>query len=215
MKKANECSTISIYGMKGEPSTDMKVIAATKNKGKIKEMQEILSPLDIEIISQEEMGIELDVEETGDTFERNALIKARAVAMVCDYPVLADDSGICVDALGGAPGVRSARYAGEGASDSDKINKMLAELGDADDRSAKFVTSVAFIFPDGTEITARGEVKGHITQAPSGNNGFGYDPIFFSDELGKTFAESSDEEKNSVSHRGRALRNLYDKLKED
>lgn len=201
--------------MKGEPSTDMKVIAATKNKGKIKEMQEILSPLDIEIISQEEIGIELDVEETGDTFERNALIKARAVAMVCDYPVLADDSGICVDALGGAPGVRSARYAGEGASDSDKINKMLAELGDADDRSAKFVTSVAFIFPDGTEITARGEVKGHITQAPSGNNGFGYDPIFFSDELGKTFAESSDEEKNSVSHRGRALRNLYDKLKED
>lgn len=192
----------------------MRVIAATKNKGKIKEMQEILSPLDIEIVSQEEMGIELDAEETGDTFERNALIKARAVAMVCDYPVLADDSGLCIDALGGAPGVRSSRYAGDNASDADRINKVLSELQGCDIRTARFVTSVAFITPDGTEITASGEVKGYITEAPEGSNGFGYDPIFFSDELGKTFAVSSDEEKNSVSHRGRALRNLYNKLKE-
>lgn len=192
----------------------MRVIAATKNKGKIKEMQEILSPLDIEIVSQEEMGIELDAEETGDTFERNALIKARAVAMVCDYPVLADDSGLCIEALGGAPGVRSSRYAGDNASDADRINKVLSELQGCDSRTARFVTSVAFITPDGTEITASGEVKGYITEAPEGSNGFGYDPIFFSDELGKTFAVSSDEEKNSVSHRGRALRNLYNKLKE-
>ena len=191
----------------------MKVIAATKNKGKIKEMQEILSPLDIKIVSQQEMGIEVDAEETGDTFERNALIKARAVAMLCDYPILADDSGICVDALGGAPGVRSARYAGDNATDSDRINKMLTEIGDSENRKAKFVTAVAFIFPDGTEVTASGEVKGHITHEPHGENGFGYDPIFFSEELGKTFAESSDEEKNSVSHRGRALKNLYEKLK--
>lgn len=191
----------------------MKVIAATKNKGKIKEMQEILSPLDIEIVSQQEMGIEVDAEETGDTFERNALIKARAVAMLCDYPILADDSGICVDALGGAPGVRSARYAGDNATDSDRINKMLTEIGDSENRKAKFVTAVAFIFPDGTEVTASGEVKGYITHEPHGENGFGYDPIFFSEELGKTFAESSDEEKNSVSHRGRALKNLYEKLK--
>ena len=191
----------------------MKVIAATKNKGKIREMHEILSPLDIEIISQQEMGIELDVEETGDTFVKNALIKARAVAMVCDYPVLADDSGICVDALGGAPGVRSARYAGDNATDEEKINKMLGEIGDAENRNAKFVTAVAFIFPDGREVTAEGEVKGYITKEPKGNNGFGYDPIFFSDELGKTFAEGSDDEKNSVSHRGRALKNLYEKLK--
>ncbi|MBQ8301120.1 MAG: non-canonical purine NTP pyrophosphatase, partial [Clostridia bacterium] len=132
----------------------MKVIAATKNKGKIREMHEILSPLDIEIISQQEMGIELDVEETGDTFVKNALIKARAVAMVCDYPVLADDSGICVDALDGAPGVRSARYAGDNATDEEKINKMLGEIGDAKNRNAKFVTAVAFIFPDGREVTA-------------------------------------------------------------
>lgn len=190
----------------------MKVIAATKNKSKIREIQEILSPLDIEIVSQEEIGINLDAEESGDTFERNALIKARAVAMVCDYPVLADDSGLCVDALDGAPGVRSARYAGEGATDADRIEKLLRELGDTEERDAKFVTSVAFIMPDGREITAHGEVKGHIIRTPKGSNGFGYDPVFFSEELGKTFAESTDEEKNSVSHRGRALRNLYDKL---
>ena len=177
----------------------MKVIAATKNKGKIREMQEILAPLDIGIVSQQELGFDVDAEETGDTFVKNALIKARAVAMVCDYPILADDSGICVEALGGAPGVR--------------INKLLTELGDNKNRRAKFVTSVAFIMPDGTEITAEGEVKGTITKEPKGENGFGYDPIFLSDELGKTFAESSDEEKNSISHRGRALKNLYDKLK--
>lgn len=190
----------------------MKVIAATKNSGKIHEMQEILAPLDMDVVSQQEIGINIDAEETGDTFERNALIKARAVAMICDYPILADDSGICVDALGGAPGVHSARYAGEGATDQDRINKLLSELKGCQDRTAKFVTSVAFIFPDGTEVTASGEVKGYITEEPIGDNGFGYDPVFFSTELGKTFAQSSDEEKNSVSHRSRALKNLYDKL---
>lgn len=190
----------------------MKVIAATKNSGKIHEMQEILAPLDMDVVSQQEIGINIDAEETGDTFERNALIKARAVAMICDYPILADDSGICVDALGGAPGVHSARYAGEGATDQDRINKLLSELKGCQDRTAKFVTSVAFIFPDGTEVTASGEVKGYITEEPIGDNGFGYDPVFFSTELGKTFAQSSDEEKNSVSHRSRALKNLYEKL---
>lgn len=191
----------------------MKVIAATKNKGKIREMEEILSGLGIEIVSQQDMGIDVDVEETGDTFEKNALIKARAVAMISDNPVLADDSGLCVDALGGAPGVYSARYAGDNATDEDKINKLLREIGDSEDRNAKFVTAVAFIFPDGREITASGEVKGYITEKPAGTGGFGYDPIFFSEELEKTFAEATDEEKNSVSHRGRALKNLYKKLK--
>ncbi len=191
----------------------MKVIAATKNKGKIKEMREILSPLGIEIVSQREAGIDIDAEESGDTFMKNALIKARAVAMISDSPVLADDSGLCVDCLGGAPGVRSARYAGEGASDGDKINKLLREIGGNENRNAKFVTAAAFIFPDGKEVTAQGEVKGHITREPRGNNGFGYDPVFFSEELGKTFAESGDEEKNAVSHRNRALKNLYEKLK--
>lgn len=191
----------------------MKIIAATKNKGKIKEIQKILGELSFEVISQQEAGYDLDILETGDTFEKNALIKARALSMVCDEPVLADDSGLCIDALDGRPGIYSARYAGEGASDADKVTKILAELDGVKDRSAKFVTSVAFIFPDGKEFTASGEACGHITKAPSGENGFGYDPIFYSDELGKTFADAGDDEKNSVSHRSRALSALLEKLK--
>lgn len=191
----------------------MKIIAATKNKGKIKEIQEILSPLGFEVISQQEAGYDLDILETGDTFEKNALIKARALAMICDEHVLADDSGLCIDALDGRPGIYSARYAGEGASDADKVTKILCEMDGIKDRDAKFVTSVAFIFPDGEELTASGEVLGHITQTPSGANGFGYDPIFYSEELQKTFADATDDEKNSVSHRGRALAALCEKLK--
>ncbi len=191
----------------------MRIIAATKNKGKIKEIQEILGVLGFEVLSQQEAGYDLDVLETGDTFEKNALIKARAIAMVCDECVLADDSGLCIDALDGRPGIYSARYAGEGASDADKVTKILTEMDGIKNRAAKFVTSAAFIFPDGREITASGEVSGFITEAPEGENGFGYDPIFYSEELGKTFAMASDEEKNSVSHRSRALLALCEKLK--
>ena len=191
----------------------MKVIAATKNKGKIREMQEILAPLDIGIVSQQELGFDVDAEETGDTFVKNALIKARAVAMVCDYPILADDSGICVEALGGAPGVRSARYAGDNATDEDRINKLLTELGDNENRRAKFVTSVAFIMPDGTEITAEGEVKGTITKEPKGENGFGYDPIVYVPEYEMTTGEMAPELKNSISHRGKALEQMKEILK--
>lgn len=191
----------------------MKIIAATKNKGKIKEIQEILGALGYDVLSQQEAGYNLDILETGDTFEKNALIKARAIAMVCDSAVLADDSGLCIYALDGRPGIYSARYAGEDATDADKVIKILAEMDGIKDRHAKFVTCAAFIFPDGTEITASGEVSGHITDTPSGENGFGYDPIFYSEELGKTFAEATDEEKNSVSHRSRALTALYEKLK--
>lgn len=191
----------------------MKIIAATKNKGKIKEIQKILGELGFEVQSQQEAGYDLDILETGDTFEKNALIKARALAMICDNPVLADDSGLCIDALDGRPGIYSARYAGEDASDADKVTKILSEMDGVKDRSAKFVTSVAFIFPDGSEITASGEVGGHITTEPEGENGFGYDPIFYSEELGKTFASASDDEKNSISHRSRALKALSEKLK--
>ncbi len=193
-------------------NADMKIIAATKNKGKVKEISEILGGLGFEIISQEEAGYDVDVFETGDTFEKNALIKARSIAMLCDSPVLADDSGLCIDALDGRPGVFSARYAGEHAANSEKIQKVLSEMEGVTDRSAKFVTVAAFIFPNGKEIIARGEVKGEITLEPKGENGFGYDPIFFSHELGKTFAEATDEEKNSVSHRGRAMHILGAKL---
>lgn len=193
----------------------MRIIVATKNENKIREISEMLSPLGFEVISQTNAGIDIDVEETGDTFLKNALIKARAVSLVCDDYVLADDSGLCVDALDGKPGVYSARYAGEGATDLEKIEKLLNELCDETNRSAKFVTSMAFITPEGKEITTSGEVCGRILKEPSGDNGFGYDPIFYSDELEKTFAEATPDEKNSVSHRGRALKALYNILSEE
>lgn len=190
----------------------MKIIVATKNENKIREISEVLSPLGFEVVSQTNAGINIDVEETGDTFEKNALIKARAVSLVCDDYVLADDSGLCVEALGGRPGVYSARYAGEGASDRDRIEKLLSELENVTDRSAKFVTSMVFITPDGKEIKTKGEVFGKILKAPTGENGFGYDPIFYSEELEKSFADATVAEKNSVSHRSRALKALYEIL---
>lgn len=190
----------------------MKVIAATKNKGKIKEIQSVFQDMGFEVISQGDVDINVDIEETGKTFEKNALIKARTVSLMCDEPVLADDSGLCVEALSGRPGVYSARYAGEDATDAERMQKLLSELDGEKNRKAKFVTVVAFIFPDGTEITASGEVRGEITLHPRGTGGFGYDPIFYCDELNKTFGEASEEEKNSVSHRSRALHQLYGKL---
>ncbi len=191
----------------------MKIIAATRNKNKVKEISEVLSPLGFEVVSQEEAGIDIDVEETGRSFAQNALIKARAVSVLCDDCVLADDSGLCVDALDGAPGVYSARYAGEGASDAQKIEKLLGELGDEKNRRAKFVTNAAFIFPDGREIVTQGEVHGRILYEPAGENGFGYDPVFYCTELEKSFAEATPEQKNSVSHRSRALKALYEEIK--
>lgn len=191
----------------------MRVIAATGNMGKVREMSKIFGKLGIEIISQRNAGIIAEIEESGSTFEENALIKAKAIAMLCDYPVIADDSGLCVDALNGAPGIYSSRFAGEGASDDDRIKKLLSELEGSENRCAKFVCAVAFILPNGREITAHGEVRGKILTEKCGENGFGYDPVFYCDELGKTFAQASDEEKNLISHRGRALTSLYEKLK--
>lgn len=191
----------------------MRVIAATKNKGKIREIAEILGGLGIEVVSQSEAGIDVEVFETGTTFIENARIKAQAVALLCDDAVLADDSGLCVEALGGAPGIYSARYAGEGAPESAKIDKLLGEMKDETNRAARFETAVVFIYPDGREIVATGEVQGRITMMPLGGGGFGYDPIFYSTELKKTFGEATDEEKNRVSHRAKALSALYEKLK--
>lgn len=191
----------------------MKIIAATQNKGKLREFREIFSPLGVEIISLSEAGIDADVEETGATFLENARIKARAIYNISGGAVLADDSGLCVDALGGAPGIYSARYAGEGASDADKIAKLLFEMKGKENRRAKFVTSLVLII-DGREITATGETLGRISEYPEGESGFGYDPIFFSEDLQKSFATATPDEKNSVSHRGRALRILYAKLSE-
>lgn len=192
----------------------MQMIAATKNEGKIREIEKIFGTLGIDIISAEEAGIDVEVEETGSSFIENSLIKARSIAMFCDSVVLADDSGLCVNALGGRPGIYSARYAGENATDEEKIAKLLGELNGTENRDARFVTAAAVVFPNGREVTAMGEVEGYILDAPDGDNGFGYDPVFFSTELGKSFASATDEEKNSVSHRSRALKALYEKIKD-
>lgn len=192
----------------------MQMIAATGNSGKIREIEKIFGDLGIDVISAHDAGIDVDVEETGSSFVENALIKARSIAMFCDSVVIADDSGLCVDALGGRPGIRSARYAGENATDKDRINKLLSELGAEENRAARFVTVAAVVLPDGREFTAMGEVHGHILQSPAGENGFGYDPVFYCDELNKSFAEASAEEKNSVSHRSRALKAIYEKIKD-
>ncbi len=190
----------------------MRVVAATKNRGKIKELTSILSKLGIEVVSQGDYGINVDIVETGKTFKANALLKARAIALMCDDAVLADDSGLCVEALDGAPGIYSARYAGENATDTDRVHKLLTELEGVKNRRAKFVTAIAFIFPDGGEITVSGETHGSITEVPRGSSGFGYDPVFLSDDLNKTFGEATEEEKNSVSHRARAIQALAEEL---
>lgn len=188
----------------------MRIVAATNNKGKVKEIKAILGDLGFEVMSQGELGLDLDVDETGTTFEENALLKAQAAAMASGMCALADDSGLCVDALNGAPGVYSARYAGEGATDAMLIEKLLKVMKDVqkEKRAAQFVSAVAFVTPDGEKFIARGSAEGFITEAPSGSGGFGYDPVFFSTELQKTYADMSDEEKNRVSHRYRALMEL-------
>lgn len=181
---------------------------ASNNKGKIKEFKAILYPLDI--VTPVDLGLHFDVEETGADFFDNALIKARALYELCGEPTLADDSGLCVDALGGAPGVYSARYSGRG--DKENIAKLLGELHGVTDRRAHFTSCI--VYYDGkTVISALGETYGKIALAPIADGGFGYDPIFISDDLnGKSFGEATEEEKNSVSHRFRALQALRDKL---
>ncbi len=193
----------------------MKIIAATGNVGKIKEIKKIFSDDNVEIISMGEIGIDIDIEENGTTFEENSLIKARTIAEMTGEVALADDSGLCVEVLGGAPGIYSARYAGDDATDDERIEKLLNELSGEENRNAKFVSVIAVVFPDGREMTASGEVKGEISHKASGNGGFGYDPVFFSDELGKTFGEATADEKNEISHRARAIKKMYQMMKEN
>ncbi len=193
----------------------MEFFVATKNLKKLRELERILSPIGINTLCERDFDKSFpEVIEDGDTFEENALIKARAGMRQSGLPTVADDSGICVDALGGAPGVYSARYAGEPCDDMKNNNKLLADLKDVPDekRTAYYVSVIACVFPDGREFTVRGECHGKIAYDMKGNNGFGYDVMFIS-ELGR-FAEISDEQKDSISHRGRALRLLKDKLSE-
>ncbi len=184
------------------------LIIASNNKHKIIEIKAILGEFFQNIYSLQDKNINVEIEETGTTFEENAIIKAQYIANLTGVPALSDDSGLEVKALGGAPGVYSARYAGE-PSDSNKNNeKLLKELKNVSDRTANFTSVIAICFPNGETITAKGQTFGSILTAPQGNNGFGYDPLFFSNDLNKCFGIATSEEKNAVSHRGRALQNL-------
>lgn len=189
----------------------MKIIAATKNKNKLREFGEILKGF--EIISQEEAGVDIDVEETGTTFEENSYIKAKAIYDITGITTIADDSGLCIDALGGAPGVYSARYGGEGYDDKGRVELLLQNMKDIPDgeRSARFVCVITLVGKDGV-LTARGECEGRIDYEPKGGNGFGYDPVFFVEQYNKTMAEATPEEKNAISHRGKALKIFAEKL---
>ncbi len=192
-----------------------KIIFATGNKGKIKEIQMILADLGVEVITMKDAGIVIDIEENGKTYEENALIKARAVASHTDAIVMADDSGLEIDYLNNEPGIYSARYMGEDTSYTIKNANLIRRLNGVPDekRTARFVCAIAAILPDGRELTTRGIIEGRISYEEKGSNGFGYDPIFYVPCFDKTTAELSEEEKNQVSHRGRALMLMKEELK--
>ena len=190
----------------------MKLVLASKNAHKLRELGEILAELGIEVLSEAEAGVDVEVEETGTTFEENALLKARAVCGASGLPAVADDSGLCVDALSGAPGVYSARYGGEALDDPGRCRLLLENMRGQLDRRCRFVSAICCCFPGGDTVTARGECAGTLAYVPRGESGFGYDPIFFCPPLKKTFAELTAEEKNAVSHRGNALRKFKEEL---
>ena len=189
----------------------MKLVIASNNKGKIREYKELLEPLGYEVMSQSEAGLTLEVEETGTTFAENSALKARAAYEILSCAVLADDSGLMVDALGGEPGVYSARYGGID-NDAERCLYLLKKMEDVPDdkRTARFVCTIHFIDTDGSEICVEGKVCGSINRAPAGENGFGYDPVFMYE--GQSFAQIPAEKKNAVSHRGDALRKLVDEI---
>lgn len=190
-------------------------IVATKNKGKLEEIKEILRDFPYEVISMEEAGITVDIEETGTTFEENAMIKAEEIFRITGETVMADDSGLEVDYLNGAPGIYSSRFAGEGATDEDKNRKLLKLLEGVpfEKRTARFVCVIAVIFPDGQRFTVRGTCDGYIGFEPVGDNGFGYDPLFYVPEYNMTTAQMEPGLKNKISHRGKALAKMVEELK--
>lgn len=192
----------------------MKLIIASNNKGKIREYKQLLEPFGYDVVSQREAGIDIEVEETGTTFAENSALKARAIYKITKCAVLADDSGLVVDALGGEPGVYSARYGGCD-NDADRVALILSKMKDVkqEDRSAHFVCTIHFIKQSGEEIAVEGRVYGKIGYEPLGDNGFGYDPIFMYE--GKSFAQVSADTKNSVSHRANALKALIEKLSQE
>ena len=183
----------------------MKFVLATHNPGKLEEMSDILSQFDIEVVTLKDLGLTVDVEETGETFAENAMLKAKAISQAAALPAIADDSGLCVDALNGGPGVYSARYGGEGLDDRKRCLLLLRSMRGQGTRAAHFSCAVACAFPNGDTLTAEGRCDGAIAFAPLGDGGFGYDPVFLIPEKGKTFGQLGAEEKSKISHRGRAL----------
>lgn len=194
----------------------MRIIFATGNAGKMREIRMILEDLGLEVLSMKEAGIFADIEENGETFEENARIKAKAIAALCGDIVLADDSGLEIDALHGEPGVYSARYMGENVSYHKKNRNLIERLAGVpeEERTARFVCAIAAVLPDGTVLETKAAMEGRIGYEERGENGFGYDPIFMLPEYGKSTAEISAEEKNQLSHRGKALRMMKEKLKD-
>ena len=195
---------------------EQKIVFATGNEGKMREVRLILKDLGLPVLSMKEAGVSLDIEEYGTTFAENAMIKAKAVWQQTGGIVLADDSGLVVDYLGGEPGVYSARYLGEDTSYEIKNQAIIDRLADAkeEERTARFVSAIAAVLPDGSELVTEGKVEGLIAHEPAGNGGFGYDPIFYLPEYGVTSAEIPIEKKNEISHRGKALEAMKIKLRE-
>lgn len=196
----------------------MKAVLASKNRHKLIEIQQILSEFDIELVLQSELGIDVDPDESGTTFEENSYIKAKAVQDACGMTTIADDSGLCVDALGGAPGIRSARYGGETCkTDYDRRMLLLENMKDvpAAQRTARFVCVITLLRPDGTKLVARGECEGVIDTQPRGTSDFGYDPVFYVPAEGCTFSEMDKDRKNEISHRSNALKKLCDMLEKE
>jgi XTP/dITP diphosphohydrolase len=183
----------------------MKIVAATGNAHKLEEIRNILGPKGVTVLAPADVGGIPDVEEDGDTFQANAIIKAEAGATHCGLPVIADDSGLEVFAIDGEPGIHSARYGGDGATDLDKINKVLGKLDGQDDRSARFVCVIAVATPNGVIGTVEGEVRGSILEEPIGDGGFGYDPVFQPAGYDVSFGQMPGNEKDTISHRGNAL----------
>ncbi|MBR1780278.1 MAG: RdgB/HAM1 family non-canonical purine NTP pyrophosphatase [Oscillospiraceae bacterium] len=192
----------------------MRAVLASHNPGKLREMQRWLEPLGIDLVLESELGMDIEVEETGETFEENSLLKAATVARRTGLPAIADDSGLCVEALDGAPGVHTARYGGPGLTEKDRYMLLLMNMRGQLTRAAKFVSVVTMVFPNADVVSARGELKGAIAYAPIGDGGFGYDPVFLVTHMRKTLAQMDLHERELCSHRAAAIRNLTIKLEQ-
>jgi len=192
----------------------MKFVLATNNQGKLREMREILPELGVGFVTRKDVGIDVEIPETGTTFMENALIKAKAICALSGLPAIADDSGLMVDALDGGPGVYTSSFGGDGLTNRERYEHLLEKLKNTGQRGAKFVCTIVCVFPNGETISSVGECPGRIAMMPAGSGGFGYDPVFIADGFDRTMAELTSDEKNAASHRGAALRGFARLLRE-